>query len=87
LHLQEDVIRNIYDFRSWWRYLQFKGDAPPRIRFMLYERALKELPGSYKLWYVWMSAYKLESIQTRHLALAVTHKTHFENLLLMRPYL
>ncbi len=43
-------MRNIYDFRSWWRYLQFKGDAPPRIRFMLYERALKELPGSYKLW-------------------------------------
>jgi pre-mRNA-splicing factor SYF1 len=43
-------MRNIYDFRSWWRYLQFKGDAPTRIRFMLYERALKELPGSYKLW-------------------------------------
>jgi pre-mRNA-splicing factor SYF1 len=50
LPFEEDVMRNIYDFRSWWRYLQFKGDAPTRIRFMLYERALKELPGSYKLW-------------------------------------
>jgi hypothetical protein len=34
-------MRNPFSFRSWWRYLGFKADASPRIRFWVYERALR----------------------------------------------
>ncbi|XP_043940382.1 pre-mRNA-splicing factor SYF1 isoform X2 [Protopterus annectens] len=33
------------------RYIDFKQNAAPNVLNMIYERALKELPGSYKLWY------------------------------------
>ena len=33
------------------RYIEFKSSSPKRQRNLVYERALKELPGSYKLWY------------------------------------
>jgi len=48
---EEHVLKNQYSLKAWWRYLEFKQKAPPKVRSFLYERALKELPGSYKLWY------------------------------------
>jgi pre-mRNA-splicing factor SYF1 len=48
---EEDVLHHPYNFKSWWRYLEFKVDTLQRKRFLIYERALKEIPGSYKLWY------------------------------------
>jgi pre-mRNA-splicing factor SYF1 len=48
---EEDVVRNGYSFVSWWRYLQAKEESEPARRFWLYERALREIPGSYKLWF------------------------------------
>jgi hypothetical protein len=48
---QEDVLNNRFSAKSWLRYVAFKRDAPPRVRFMLYERALQALPASYKLWH------------------------------------
>ena len=33
------------------RYIEHKADSPKNILNMIFERALKELPGSYKLWY------------------------------------
>ncbi|KDD72518.1 hypothetical protein H632_c3240p0, partial [Helicosporidium sp. ATCC 50920] len=40
----------------WLRYLDARKSAPSEKRFILYERALRALPGSYKLW----RAYLLE---------------------------
>ena len=50
LVVQEDVLNNRHSAKSWLRYLAFKKDAAAAVRNMLYERALKAIPGSYKLW-------------------------------------
>lgn len=52
---EEDVLRNGYSFKPWWRYLQAKVDAEPARRFWIYERALREIPGSYKLWFHYLT--------------------------------
>lgn len=47
---EEDILRNPFNTKSWIRYLEFKSESPAQSRNMIYERALRELPGSYKLW-------------------------------------
>lgn len=49
---EEDILRNSYSVKAWWRYLEHKRTAPRAVRNMIYERALKEIPGSYKIWCV-----------------------------------
>ncbi|KAK3088543.1 hypothetical protein FSP39_020393 [Pinctada imbricata] len=51
LPYEEEILRNPYSVKSWLRYIEFKKDAPRNVVNLIYERALKELPGSYKLWY------------------------------------
>ena len=46
---EEELLRNPYSLRMWWRYLEARQKAPVRRRTLLYERALKALPGSYKV--------------------------------------
>ena len=46
---EEELLRNPYSLRMWWRYLEARRDAPPKRRYLLFERALKALPGSYKV--------------------------------------
>ena len=47
---EEDILRNAYSLKYWVRYIEAKKAAPARQRNVLAERALKYLPGSYKLW-------------------------------------
>uniref|UniRef100_A0A7S4KII1 Suppressor of forked domain-containing protein n=1 Tax=Paramoeba aestuarina TaxID=180227 RepID=A0A7S4KII1_9EUKA len=51
LAFEEDVQNNPYSMKSWWRFLEFKQGDPQKERNKLYERALRAIPGSYKLWY------------------------------------
>lgn len=51
LPYEEEVLRNPYSVKCWLRYVEHKENALPKQLNMIYERALKELPGSYKLWY------------------------------------
>ncbi|CAB1341445.1 unnamed protein product [Coregonus sp. 'balchen'] len=51
LPYEEEIIRNPYSVKCWMRYIEFKQNGAKSILNMIYERALKELPGSYKLWY------------------------------------
>lgn len=51
---EEELLRNPYSFKLWWRYIQAKTLAPPAARNLLFERALKNLPGSYKLWLTYL---------------------------------
>ncbi|MGH0154433.1 UNVERIFIED_CONTAM: hypothetical protein FKN15_027195 [Acipenser sinensis] len=51
LPYEEEIIRNPYSVKCWMRYIEFKQSAPRNTLNMIFERALKELPGSYKLWY------------------------------------
>ena len=53
---ETDLARDGYSVKTWVAYLKHKADAPARERFVLYERALQLVPGSYKLWH----AYVLE---------------------------
>lgn len=48
---EEELLRNPYSLKMWWRYLEDRKGSPLKKRFLLYERALAALPGSYKLWY------------------------------------
>jgi len=52
---EEDVLRNPYNLKGWWRYIQAKKEATSVQRNLLYERAVKELPGSYKIWYAYLT--------------------------------
>ncbi|XP_058749786.1 uncharacterized protein LOC131622761 [Vicia villosa] len=56
---EEELLRNPFSLKSWWRYLIALSDSPFSKRFIIYERALKALPGSYKLWH----AYLCERLQ------------------------
>eukprot|EP01134_Creolimax_fragrantissima_P005435 CFRG5435T1 len=51
---EEDLLRNTYSVKAWLRYLDHKKSATRSQRNMLYERGLKEIPGSYKLWYSYL---------------------------------
>lgn len=46
---EEELLRNPYALRMWIRYLDARKSASPRKRYLLYERALNALPGSYKV--------------------------------------
>jgi len=48
--VEEDVARFPEELGAWVAYLRAKQDAPDRMRFAVFERALWHLPGSYKLW-------------------------------------
>lgn len=52
--LEEEVARNPYALKSWLAYIAAKDTAKPQVRFNIYERALKVLPGSYKLWHAYL---------------------------------
>lgn len=56
LPYEEDILRNPYSIKCWLRYIEHKRQlkAIPQVINFLYERALKELPGSYKLWYQYL---------------------------------
>ncbi|XP_075214335.1 pre-mRNA-splicing factor SYF1 fand isoform X2 [Lycorma delicatula] len=51
LPYEEEILRNPFSVKHWLRYIEHKKDAPKHGVNIIYERALKELPGSYKLWY------------------------------------
>lgn len=46
---EEELLRNPFSLKMWWRYLEARKEAPARRRYLLFERALKALPGSYKV--------------------------------------
>ncbi|KAL0923032.1 hypothetical protein M5K25_007074 [Dendrobium thyrsiflorum] len=54
LPYEEEIIRNPFNLKLWWRYLVARADAPFDKRRVIYERALKALPGSYKLWQAYL---------------------------------
>lgn len=44
------MLANRHSPKSWLRYLAHKQDADRNTRNLIYERALQNIPGSYKLW-------------------------------------
>ncbi|CAD7697059.1 unnamed protein product [Ostreobium quekettii] len=56
---EEELLRNPYSMKLWWRYIGARKHAPAKRRYLLYERAVKALPGSYKLWHAYLQERKL----------------------------
>ena len=46
---EEELLRNPFNLKMWGRYLAARTDAPVKRRYLLYERAIRSLPGSYKV--------------------------------------
>lgn len=46
---EEELLRNPYATKTWLRYINAKKADVAKKRFLLYERALQALPGSYKV--------------------------------------
>ena len=42
---EEENLRNPYSVKHWLRYCDFRKDASPVVVNLIYERALKEMPG------------------------------------------
>lgn len=51
LPYEEEILRNPYSVKHWQRYIDHLKNTKSKNLNVAYERALKELPGSYKLWY------------------------------------
>ncbi|KAM0052284.1 putative tetratricopeptide-like helical domain superfamily [Helianthus debilis subsp. tardiflorus] len=51
---EEELLRNPFSLKLWWRYLIARTESPFKKRAVIYERALKALPGSYKLWLAYL---------------------------------
>ena len=51
LPYEEEILRNPFSVKCWLRYIDHKKAAPKDRINLIYERSLRELPGSYKLWY------------------------------------
>jgi pre-mRNA-splicing factor SYF1 len=63
LGYEELLLRDPYSLSHWLNYLEYKGaDATPQQRWIIYERAAKVIPGSYKLW----MKYIKERVVRRH---------------------
>ncbi|ONM60140.1 Tetratricopeptide repeat (TPR)-like superfamily protein [Zea mays] len=54
LPYEEEILREPFKLKGWWRYLVARATAPFAKRAVIYERALKALPGSYKLWHAYL---------------------------------
>jgi pre-mRNA-splicing factor SYF1 len=67
---EEDLLRQPGSLRCWLKYIEHKQNAPLAQRFFIYERAVKDLPGSYKLWKAYLdlrcaSAAELDILKHR----------------------
>lgn len=50
LQFEDDIRRNPYNLKAWIRYTEYLTNSAPTKRYIVYERSLKFLPRSYKLW-------------------------------------
>ena len=51
---EEELVRNPYTLKPWLRYIQHKSEQPLHENVFVLERACRELPGSYKLWKMYL---------------------------------
>lgn len=61
---EEEILRNAYSVKHWLRYIDHKSTAPPQDVNIIYERALKELPRSYKIWNRYLRA-RLQQVRSK----------------------
>ncbi|WIA16429.1 hypothetical protein OEZ85_013118 [Tetradesmus obliquus] len=82
---EEELLRNPYSLKMWWRYITARADASERRRHLLFERALRALPGSYKLWHAYLSerSAAVRGLAPNHPALTALAHTYERSLVTM----
>ena len=85
LLFEEDVLRNSYSLKYWVRYIDAKQRAPARQRNMIAERALKYLPGSYKIWRPYLADRRkqVKNMAPDHPAIEAVNRVHERALVYM----
>ena len=51
LPYEEEILRHPYQVKCWMRYIDHKLSAPKAVINLIYERALKQLPGRWSIIY------------------------------------
>ena len=64
--LEDELVRNPYWVQNWIRYINRREAATFDERCELYERALKNVPGSYKIWKRYLE-FRLEHVKDANL--------------------
>ena len=54
-YYESELARNPYNLRTWLAFLNTEKNSMPINRFVVYERAVKHLPRSYKLWVAYLT--------------------------------
>jgi pre-mRNA-splicing factor SYF1 len=52
---EQELSRNPYNIRVWLSYVESKQEASNEVRYLLFERACKAMPGCYKLWKAYLA--------------------------------
>ncbi|XP_045482989.1 pre-mRNA-splicing factor syf1 homolog [Harmonia axyridis] len=60
LVFEEEILRNPHSVKHWLRYIEHKKKSSKDELNVIYERALKQLPGSYKLWYNYLRTRRIQ---------------------------
>ncbi|KAI7898122.1 uncharacterized protein BX663DRAFT_525797 [Cokeromyces recurvatus] len=76
---EEELLRNPYSLRPWLQYIEHKRLGGFNELCFVFERALKELPGSYKLWkqYLDIRRDRLKGLN------AVRHQQLYQNVIVL----
>lgn len=80
------MLRSPFSLRVWLQYIDHKRNGSSAELYFVYERALSELPGSYKLWkqYLDIRREKLKGLNAvRHKALYSTVIALYERALVL----
>lgn len=68
-HFEQEIMRAPYELKSWWRYIEVKKtESKPNVLNILFERALRALPGSYKLWMAYLQI-RQKQIEARYITI------------------
>lgn len=73
-------MRNYMDPQAWFRYLEQKRGSPPETIYFIYERAIKSVPGSYKLWKAYLDERSTACFQGLSLSGQTSSKADFDAL-------
>ena len=66
---EEELLRTPHVTKLWTRYLEARKDATAKRRYLIYERAVKALPGSYKVPELLCALTQHRDLRTRHLVI------------------
>jgi pre-mRNA-splicing factor SYF1 len=53
-YYETEISRNPYHLKTWIKYIDVNSKSSPINKYIIFERALKFLPRSYKIWLLYI---------------------------------